>query len=435
MEEQSNKKLIELLKRLAEVEQQHAMLSVATTVRKGKDQVTDKVESVKTQIIEQAKMYGQKIEKVEQDYLSEKADSKSVVQQYQEALEQINEEYFANTKVLIEEQQGLQSDHKEMVIKEVRIIIDKQKVKSSETYKQYSQQEKDLKNQVKDAMAKGDLDTAQSKIDELKQLKENDPLKEFDDAIAEIRKAKEEINDRLEYCEQQLEELDQSRSDKIEEATKDKNTSLTEVKKQNFIQKTFGSLFNKINGAKKFEKNVINSVKGKATQIKTEYLPEIKDQLLEQGTKVLGNIETKRQQISQRVSDTAKKASDKAVQLGVATKESLISAKDTVMEKVENTKDTVIDKAQDVVDTVTGKVSDAKDAVINAKDKAINMKDKVISTGKQTFKNLLLKGKQMKDGIIERAENALTDRIERTAAKNQELRTEMAPKDNSETNR
>lgn len=425
MEEQSNKKLIELLKRLAEEEQQYAMLSVATTVRKGKEQVTDKVESLKDQIIEQAQMYGQKIEKVEKDYLSEKADSQSVVQQYKEALEQINEEYFKNSKVLIEEQQGLQSDHKEMIIEEVRIIIDKQKVRSSETYKQYSQQEKDLKNQVKDAMAKGDLDTAQNKIDELKQLKENDPLKEFDDAIAEIRKAREEIDNRLEYCEQQLEELDQNRSDKIEEATKDKNTSLTEVKKQNFIQKTFGSLFNKINGAKKFEKNVINSVKGKATQIKTEYLPEIKGQLLEQGTKVLEDIETKRQQISQRVSDTAKKASDKAVQFGVATK-------DTVMEKAENVKDTVVDKAQTVKDTVTGKVSDAKDAVINAKDKAINMKDKAVDAGKQTFKNLLLKGKQMKDGIIEKAENALNAQIERTAARNQELRAEMAPKDNSE---
>lgn len=425
MEEQSNKKLIELLKRLAEEEQQYAMLSVATTVRKGKEQVTDKVESLKDQIIEQAQMYGQKIEKVEKDYLSEKADSQSVVQQYKEALEQINEEYFKNSKVLIEEQQGLQSDHKEMIIEEVRIIIDKQKVRSSETYKQYSQQEKDLKNQVKDAMAKGDLDTAQNKIDELKQLKENDPLKEFDDAIAEIRKAREEIDNRLEYCEQQLEELDQNRSDKIEEATKDKNTSLTEVKKQNFIQKTFGSLFNKINGAKKFEKNVINSVKGKATQIKTEYLPEIKGQLLEQGTKVLEDIETKRQRISQRVSDTAKKASDKAVQFGVATK-------DTVMEKAENVKDTVVDKAQTVKDTVTGKVSDAKDAVINAKDKAINMKDKAVDAGKQTFKNLLLKGKQMKDGIIEKAENALNAQIERTAARNQELRAEMAPKDNSE---
>ena len=116
-----NPKFKDLLKQLAEIQAANAKVNWQIFVKEGKEQVQEKVQSVKDEILEQAKIYGQKIEKIEQQYSINKEEEGSIIEQYRKVLSDINKEYGEQLKNIIAEKQEWQTEEQEAMVNQKKL--------------------------------------------------------------------------------------------------------------------------------------------------------------------------------------------------------------------------------------------------------------------------------------------------------------------------
>lgn len=362
-----NPKFKDLLKQLAEIQAANAKVNWQIFVKEGKEQVQEKVQSVKDEILEQAKIYGQKIEKIEQQYSINKEEEGSIIEQYRKVLSDINKEYGEQLKNIIAEKQEWQTEEQEAMVNQKKLQNERKEKEKSPEYKQYKEEEKKLIKEAKAALEGKDPEIISKKTEELKNLRARNPLNKYDKKIDNIIQDRKDIQQIIEECDKKIENCKENRAKGIEQVTRDKDNKLSVMKKQNIIQKMLGSIFNKVNGTKKFKDEVIGRISDKIEKIKNEDIPRIKTSVYNESV-----------QFSERM--------------------------------------------QDIKEKMKGRTLDVKEKVVkNAKEAKEAINDKVINRGKNTIASIVEKARQAKANISDRLESSISNAIEKAQTKNQEL--------------
>lgn len=362
-----NPKFKDLLKQLAEIQAANAKVNWQIFVKEGKEQVQEKVQSAKDEILEQAKIYGQKIEKIEQQYSINKEEEGSIIEQYRKVLSDINKEYGEQLKNIIAEKQEWQTEEQEAMVNQKKLQNERKEKEKSPEYKQYKEEEKKLIKEAKAALEGKDPEIISKKTEELKNLRARNPLNKYDKKIDNIIQDRKDIQQIIEECDKKIENCKENRAKDIEQVTRDKDNKLSVMKKQNIIQKMLGSIFNKVNGTKKFKDAVIGRISDKIEKIKNEDIPRIKTSVYNESV-----------QFSERM--------------------------------------------QDIKEKMKGRTLDVKEKVVkNAKEAKEAINDKVINRGKNTIASIVEKARQAKANISDRLESSISNAIEKAQTKNQEL--------------
>lgn len=369
--------LLDLMKKLAEIQTNNMMLTAKIATKEGKEQVKSKVNSAKEKITNGAQRYGQKMEKIQEQYNLNKEEKGNILFEYEESLDEINKEYNERIKLALEEKQDLEAEEQNLMLEEVDLKDQMEEEKKSPEYLNFKEEMDNRIIDIKSDLDKGNLDDVGIKNEELKQLKKTNPLLKYEDAIEAVRNQRHEICDLIEKCEQEIEAYNNARTEHIDQVAEDKDNKLATIQKQSFIQKMAGALFNKMNGAKKFKDNVMDVFSKKVDKIKNEDLPKIKEDAAEKKNKFVDNMKDKKDKISEKAS----------------------IGKEALKGKAET-----------------------------AKNKVVSTKDRVVNVSKQSFANLLVKGKNVKSGIADKFETKINDKIQ----KNEELKQQYQGKEESD---
>lgn len=311
-EQISAKELLALMKELAQIQIYNTMISAQIFAREGKTQIIDKVNDMKGKIMQQAEVFGQKAEKVEETYSLNKETKSNILQEYKESLVEIQEQYEIRNQAILQERTDWQNEEQATMLKEHELKQNRKEIKKSPQYAEQMKQEKALTKEIKKALDKGDLDTVAVKNEELKRLKAKNPLTRCEQEIKRVQQERQEIQRVIIQCETELENCAEDRNNSIEEATQNKDNQLMEMKKQNIFQKMIGFAMNKINGAKKFKDNVIKKVTEKVGYIKNEKFPKIKQDTAEKISSFKEGMREKKEQILDKGRETKEQLMQKA---------------------------------------------------------------------------------------------------------------------------
>lgn len=356
-EEPQKRKLLSLMRKLSEVQANNMMLTAKITARSGKEQVNEKVSAAKEKIELGAKRYGQKMEKIQEQYNLNKEEKGNILFEYKESLEEINNEYEERIKLALDQKQELEVEEQNLLLEETELKNAKEEMKLSPEYKEYKENEEKRIIEIKNDLDHGNLDDVGIKNEELKQYKKNNPLVKYNEAIEAVRNQRHEISDLIEKCEQEIEAYEEAREMHINEVAEDKDNKLALIQKQSLIQKMTGMLFNRINGAKKFKDNVMDVISKKVDKIKNEDLPKVKESAGEKKTKFVENMRDRKEVINEKASRGKEAVKGKAS----SVKEGMISAKDKVADVSKQSYSTMVSKGK----AVKSRVADKFENMIN----------------------------------------------------------------------
>ena len=384
----SNKRLLDLLAELAQVQAENAMLSAKIFVREGREQIQGKVVDLSKIIYEQAENYGKKAQELAKQYTENSEQKGNIIEQYRQALLDIDAEYAKRMKTIMIEKEDWQAEEQEAYADEKNLRLEHKKIKESPEYHEHMEEEKRLASEIKRALDRGDLDTVTQKTEELKELKQKNPLKQNEEQIEIVQERRQIIAQFLEECQQDLEDCRNERFEQIEGITADKNNQLAIIPKQNVIQKVFGKIFNRLNGFSKFKNNVIEEITSKIEKIKTEQLPVIKETIQEKSEQFLETMQNRREQIKQKA----------------------VATRDAVTEKANGAKESIVQGTQNIKTTVQERASQTFISIINS--------------GKQTKESIKLKLQKSLEVARERQEEKQVQLSENRDAEIQQIESE-----------
>ena len=247
-----------------------------------------------------------------------------------------------------------------------REAIDKH---NSITYQLRSELSKYIKEGNPDAVSK----VSQELVNHLKY----NPKESKSVATESLKKYIEELNASIEKCETDIEEAKKDSIRKIKEATESKEKKLSEIPKQSFFDKTIGRVFNRINGAKKFAKNVINPLKDRITELKEEKLPELKE-----------SSDKKILQFKKKFSDITS-SMKKAVQIEMnETAKKLAEQRKAVIDNLKATMEQIsynVNEAKDIVEGTEKKVGDFFKGTAST---VAEITDEIIKSARENYNNI-----------------------------------------------
>lgn len=313
-------KLVDLLKELSEYEALASKVHAREFNKKTKDFVSNKVSDLKKYVDDQAGIYKQT-----------KTDVASVIEYYEGILAQARAEYKKEAKSLIQEKGEWEATEKDLLAEkeekleefkkmpgykefakrkaEIRQLRKQGKTKEAtkkrEEFEEYKgslqQKRKALEIKINLSIQKGDLETAEMQMKNLKKLQKECKLAECDTELGKInsrirlcRKNMDEQNRKIEECERKFEEAS-------EEITSSQEKALSEVDKQNIFQKLLVRVFG---SAKQFDKNVMSPLKQKMQKFKNETLPAKVEQMGKDARKRKEDLKDKTGQVIDSVGNT-----------------------------------------------------------------------------------------------------------------------------------
>ena len=402
-EEASNKRVLDLLTELAQVQSDNALLMAQIFVREGRNQVKGKVDALVGEIQEQSKSFGRKAQTLAQQYKDNRGQKGDILQAYEQALFEINAEYAKRMKVVMGEKQDLEVAEQETYSDEKLLRLERRRIKNSPEYLKHMEEEKRLSSEIKKAFAHGELDVVTQKTEELKSLRAQNPLTKIEAQIGEVQTRRDEIGVLLGECEEGIEACRHERFEKIEEIKLDKNNQLAVIPKQNLVQKIFGNLLNRVNGLSKFKNGVEANIKGKIETI-NEYLPVVQKSVQEKCEQFVGEMQNKREQLQEKATDTRDAILEKAK-----------GAKDTVVEKATDIRYNIVEAAKGARDKAVSTTRGVKDKVVtttnmaqaNIRQGVQNIKATIEARANQTYNSIINRGRQAKASIKTRLQQAI----------------------------
>ncbi len=314
MEENHEQIILGLTKQVEQLQKQIEMLTAVINQREGKTQIAQKVADMRDNIMQQAAVLGQKAKKVEETYNLNRETKDNILQQYEEALSEIEEQFENRFRYILKEKRDWQNEEQKNILRECELKQDRKQIKKSPEYAEQVKAEKALTKEIKKLLDKGELETGKAKIEELKSLKAENPLTKCDEEIEKLQHQRKEIQKMINECQQELGDCVKERNDSIEQATQDKDNQLMEMKKQNIFQRIAGNVMNKLNGAKKFKDMVVQKVVKKVGHIKQEIAPAIKEtvqgkmakfieRMSQNRENIIGENRETKEEIAQRIGD------------------------------------------------------------------------------------------------------------------------------------
>ena len=190
------------------------------------------------------------------------------------------------------------------------------------------------------------MDVILARKDEYEALKQQNPITRCSQAIRDERERRQKIQDVLTMCDEVIVKCEEDRTNTINEATSDKNNKLAVIEKQPIMKRIVGNIFYRINGAKKFTKDVIERVQETNYHINDEVLPAMQERMSEGIDKAIDTINEKGRPLVERGMDKAKevgrKAWDKTKETGIQFAQNIKEdweyikeAKEQMMQKLE----------------------------------------------------------------------------------------------------
>lgn len=410
-------KFTQLLKELADTQVTLAKINAQLAIRESKDQIETIVDSKSKELIEQAKKFGTKLEKIEQEYANQNADREGIVEEFEKRLAEASEEYDKILQDIMEKKAQFELDENGILLEQKR-----NNVKMAAENKEFAKAKQRLEKEIVQALKSGDMPTLQQKTEELKSHIENNPTDIRRAHAQELQARREEIKQAIESCKNEYEQIMAERKKMLEEISSNKNKQLMTIPKQNIFAKALGNIFNKFNGTKKFVKGVIEPLKTQIGQIRNEEIPKIKSEIDSKRKTFLDKAVQKRADIEKSVEEKVEGYAEKlantqenAVQKVSLFKKAMLEYADMAKAKVGETKEnmafTVKDKIEDAQilalmaqDFAKDKIADAQILGLYAQDFA---KDKIADT-----KQMATKAQEFISNKLANAKEAVAKRKE-----------------------
>ena len=201
----SNDKIIELLQQLLGIQTSTMELVCLIFTKEGNQFIEEKYQDTENILMHQAKLYGQKPEKVKEKY---KSDFKN----YKDALNSINEVFEARLKNIIVELNKHQINIYKSIIAQSSLEIDKKQIINTPEYEKFKKQEEKLILQIDKYIDSEKQDKAEAKMEELKQLREKSPLYKCIKSIEELQKRRQKLYDLSEKFDREILKCTQERN-------------------------------------------------------------------------------------------------------------------------------------------------------------------------------------------------------------------------------
>ena len=113
-------KFTQLLKELADTQVTLAKINAQLAIRESKDQIEAIVDSKSKELIEQAKKFGAKLEKIEQEYANQNADREGIVEEFEKRLAEASEEYDKILQDIMEKKAQFELDENGILLEQKR---------------------------------------------------------------------------------------------------------------------------------------------------------------------------------------------------------------------------------------------------------------------------------------------------------------------------
>ena len=424
--------LLKLVKELTVTQATLAKINAQLAMRQAKDQVKDIIATTGDNLKKQAEQCKVDLKRFEEEYRKNSESRSGILEDYKKVLDDVNSQYESVLATILDKKAQLEADEQDAILEQHETKSD-----LKEDKKQLSIQEKKLKDEIMKATKEGDLETAQEKISELKQLVENSPVDKLQDEGLDVIRT--ELRKEIEACEKQFDEISEERKMVLDKIKEGKNVKLAEIPKQSFLQKMIGLVANRFNKTKTFMRTAIDPLKEKITTIKEEDLPRIKKEVDDKKKDISEKIVSKRRQIEEKAAARREQRAEKLSQAKQKFMETLsdiknfavdkaVDVKENIGEKVDTAKEFAEQVKDDIIVKKDAMVQDAKNLVNSVVEGAKNVKEGVtthvtsaISSVKSSFKSVINKGYQMKIDLINKAQEKLDEKKEEITVKRETL--------------
>lgn len=392
-------KFTQLLKELADTQVTLAKINAQLAIRESKDQIETIVDSKSKELIEQAKKFGAKLEKIEQEYANQNADREGIVEEFEKRLAEASEEYDKILQDIMEKKAQFELDENGILLEQKR-----NKVKMAAENKEFAKTKQRLEKEIVQALKSGDMSTLQQKTEELKSHIENNPTDISRTHAQELQARREEIKQAIESCKNEYEQIMAERKKMLEEISSNKNKQLMTIPKQNIFAKVLGNIFNKFNGTKKFVKGVIEPLKTQIGQIRNEEIPKIKSEIDSKRKTFLDKAVQKRADIEKSVEEKVEGYAEKLANTQENAVQKVSLFKKAMLEYADMSKAKVGETKENMAFTVKDKIEDAQILALMAQDFA---KDKIADT-----KQMATKAQEFISNKLANAKEAVAKRKE-----------------------
>lgn len=313
------------LTRLSEIQEQLDKVRNAMFLKRTKGFITQKIDGINSYVEVQSKKYGQNKEKAAE-----------VTEQYEQQLIGIKSEYEKKASLLTSSKTDFEIiEYVELgKIKQAKMQIKHLEgdEKEQKAYKMVQLAKKELE----EAMKSGNVQKMLEKKSELKHYVQDSKIAQCKEDIQLYKRSRKIAKQGMQEKKAEIKSCEQECKQAIQEISNDKDRSLCVIPKQNIFQKMIAKISDKVNGARKFARNVIEPLKANVDYVQLEMLPEIQERVKSSVLIQLTKAELQKKQIQENIKD-------KSNELKEMTQTKVLNAKDKAKEKYQQGKESVTD--------------------------------------------------------------------------------------------
>ncbi len=275
MEKDNEEQIIPKIRELISLQAQIAKVNTAFAYNQGKEQIKGIIENLNKTI-------------------KEYNISDSILKQYNNEINNVNRMENDFSELV----QNNIIDLKSAIIYQKKEMYNKIKeIKSTEEYKEYCTELKEIKEEMKKAIDNNDIISIEENKAKLEKMIKEDPIKKGTKLYNEnIEKAKKNLDGEN----KKFEAIQEDRVEALKEIEirKKDDKQLAKIGKQNILKKMLGTVYNKLIGTKKFKKEFINLINKKIFDIKNSKLPELEKKI---NTKIAEKNEKMKETLDKKI--------------------------------------------------------------------------------------------------------------------------------------
>lgn len=384
--------LLKLVKELAITQATLAKVNAQLAISQAKNQVSDIIVATGDNLKKQAEQCKVDLKRFEEEYKKNSESRSGILEDYKKVLDDVNSQYESVLATILDKKAQLEADEQDTILEQHETKSNLQEAKQ-----QFSMQKKTLRAEIMKATKEGDLETAQEKLSELKQLVENSPVDKLQVKYEGLDVRRTELRKEIEACEQEFDKILEERKMVLDKIKEGRNVELAEIPKQSFLQKMIGLVANRFNKTKTFMRTAIDPLKEKITRIKEEDLPRIKKEVEDKKKDISEKIVSQREKIEENVTSRMEQCAEK-----------LSQAKQKFMETLNDIKNFAVDKAVDVKENIEERVDTAKEFAGQVKDDIIAKKDAMVQDAKNLVNSVVEGAKNVKEGVTTHVTSAVS---------------------------
>lgn len=250
--DEKTKKLSELLKELVSIQSHLTILRAQRIIKNLDEAVKKKIFDMNDYLCTEAIRYGQN-----------KKEFQEILDEYKNQLYKAESEHKSYISMLKNIKGKYEAEEIRYIGKLHEKENEKQLYMQNDEYTDYKSEYEQKERSVKEDIGKGNFESAQITLDELKHMRTHSKISEFDKEILDIKSKIEEYRELINDYRVRIDMSTKYFESKIEGIEKNKGNGLKRIEKQKMINKLLGFIYKKVGGKKKFREHVIKPVKEK----------------------------------------------------------------------------------------------------------------------------------------------------------------------------